>query len=277
MEKIIIRCKCVVFFLHGGFSEVSVGKGQKVKWDALPPFLHLSSPSSSFPSSYCAGSALVPPPLSVAICLGAARLLEPLCHSPPVLEVHFWKWCCEDAKHPGKVGQPQTMINMALSDLLEGNRGIIAVELLWLPKGRGQSVCVMRKRCHNSLNHHKRMFFLIKMFSENTLFTTLDCTVHETYTLCIRRKCWDSVTLMKAASWFPCRSLQGWAGIFAPSFPSYRVINDKRMSALFSLTFSFLKRRGECDGKQMLFFFFLEVGRRVLSGNVGVCLCINGN
>lgn len=32
----------------------------------------------------------------------------------------------QDAKHPGKVGQPQTMINTALQHLLEGSRGVIA-------------------------------------------------------------------------------------------------------------------------------------------------------
>lgn len=87
---------------------------------------------------------------------------------------YTWKVMSQDAKHQGKVGRHQTMINTALSDLLEGNWGIIASQQNYL-KGRGKesSTIILWIGTYGC--------FLIKMFSKNTLFTTLNCT-GETYT-----------------------------------------------------------------------------------------------
>lgn len=67
----------------------------------------------------------------------------------------------EDAKHPGKVGRHQTMINTALSHLLEGSRGVVALQwnYLAIKKKEGGERETTSQKC-NAL--------VIEMFSKAT-------------------------------------------------------------------------------------------------------------
>lgn len=74
----------------------------------------------------------------------------------------------QDEKHPGKVGQQQTVINTALSQVLEGKPEIAAVSHsdFGLEEGRG---------CEKAA---PSFFASLYIFGGNTLFTSSQCSGH---------------------------------------------------------------------------------------------------
>lgn len=153
----------------------------------------------------------------------------------------------QDAKHPEKVGQHQTMINTAPRHLLEGNWGIAASQENYFGfggEGGGweSSAIILWIRC-----------FLIKMFSEYTLFTTLKLYAAGRR----RRKCWDFVTFTKASSWSP----RSPSKVFHLCFK--KVINGR--SKVCTLFWTLTE---ELDTNVGFLDFFLL-------GNAGACRCIN--